>query len=69
MRRVVVTGVGAVSALGSSRAAFWQALSEGRSGIGPLEGVGDPDLRFENGAQVRGFDPEAHFEPRVADTI
>ena len=36
MQRVVVTGIGVLSALGPTRHGFWQALTEGRSGIGPI---------------------------------
>ena len=35
-RRVVVTGLGAVTPLGLSSDEFWRALVEGRSGIGPM---------------------------------
>ncbi len=63
MRRVVVTGVGALSALGPTRREFWQALSEGRSGIRPLEGIPDAGLRFEHAAQVFGFEPADQLEP------
>src|SRR5512145_377402 len=39
---VAVTGIGIVSPLGIGRAAFWDALSNGRSGIGPIEGLAGP---------------------------
>ncbi len=62
-RRVVITGLGIISALGLDLAENWKSLSEGRSGIGPVSvpdvaGVG---LKMQNGAQVRGFDPLKHF--------
>ena len=56
MRRVAITGVGAVSALGHDADAFWSALAEGRDGFAPLEGVDASELRFANAAQVRGLD-------------
>ncbi len=62
-RRVVVTGVGAVSALGDSAPEFWEALKAGRSGIAPITGVDAEQLRFKNAAQARGFDSAAHFDP------
>jgi nodulation protein E len=62
MRRVVVTGMGVISALGQDCSAFWQALREGRPGIGPIEAVDRTKLRFENGAEVRAFNPALHFE-------
>lgn len=60
-RRVVVTGLGVISALGHNGCDFWQALCEGRSGIGPIEAVDRKLLRFENGAEVRNWDPSCHF--------
>ncbi|WP_321473609.1 beta-ketoacyl-[acyl-carrier-protein] synthase family protein [uncultured Paludibaculum sp.] len=66
MRRVAVTGVGVISALGANCAAFWKSLSDGVSGIGPITAVDCSPLRFANGAEVRGFDPFLHFDPKVA---
>ena len=68
-RRVVITGVGVISALGSGAASFWEALREGRSGIAPIEAVDSSSLRFQNGAEVRGYDPEAYFEPKEASFL
>src|SRR5690606_24838186 len=61
-RRVVVTGLGTISALGQGREAFWQALRQGRAGIGPLTRVDASRLRFQNAAEVRDFRPEDHFD-------
>jgi nodulation protein E len=63
-RRVAITGLGIISALGLDLAENWKALCAGRSGIAPLQvvdgaGVG---LKVLNGAQVRDFDPLKHFE-------
>jgi nodulation protein E len=62
--RVVVTGLGAVTALGADRHGFWDSLREGRSGIGPLTQVDASRLQARNAAEVRGFDPALHFEGR-----
>jgi nodulation protein E len=63
-RRVVITGLGIVSALGLDLAENWKALGEGRSGIAPLQNIDAArvNLKIQNGAQVRGFDPLKHFE-------
>jgi len=63
-RRVVITGVGIISALGHDLAENWDALCQGRSAIRPLEGVDGSrvNLKIQNAAQVRGFDPLKHFE-------
>ena len=57
-RRVVITGVGVISALGLDRHGFWSALCDGRSGIGPIEAVDTTGISFGNGAEVRDFDTE-----------
>ena len=67
--RVAVTGLGVICALGESVAAFASALREGRPGIGPLQSVDASKLRFQNGAEVRGFDPLKHFDPGHADLL
>ena len=61
-RRVVVTGTGIICALGASASECWRALCEGRSGIAPIETTDVRELRFHNGAEVRGFRPQDHFE-------
>jgi nodulation protein E len=56
-RRVAITGIGTVSALGLNRHEFWNALSSGVTGIGPLSGYAPGAFKFPNGAEARGFDP------------
>jgi len=63
-RRVVVTGIGVISALGHNWCEFWRTLREGRSGIGPLEAVDRTLLRFQNGAEVRNYNAESHFDEK-----
>lgn len=61
MRRVVITGAGTVNALAQDVAGTMTAMAEGRSGIGPLD-LRDVDrLGVRIGAQVAGWQPEAHF--------
>lgn len=67
-RRVAITGVGAISALGLSAGEFWQGVVEGRSGIAPISLVDTTELRFKNGAEVRGYDALAHF-PKGTDLL
>ncbi len=54
--------MGVVSAFGCGLAPFWDALSHGRSGIRPIEGL--PPLRFPNGAQVSGYNAAQHFDEK-----
>lgn len=64
MHRVVITGMGAICALGHNAIQCWQGMREGRSAIGPLRGFDDPTLRIRVAAQVSGFDASAHFNAR-----
>jgi len=59
--RVLITGIGAVSAIGNTRDEFWSACLEGRSGGMTLENpwVVDTDLGTKIGAPIREFDPVA----------
>jgi nodulation protein E len=67
MRRVVVTGIGVVSALGPTREHFWNALKEGCCGIRPLVLGGNLSLTFKNGAQVLDFDSSQVGSPRTQE--
>ena len=70
-RRVAITGIGIISPLGLNLQETWDSLREGRSAIAPIRGVDFHKLvlRFQNGAQVRGFDATKHFEPGKEDYI
>jgi nodulation protein E len=63
-RRVVITGVGAICALGHNAREVWQGMREGRSAIAPLSGFDDPTLRVRVAAQVRDYDPLQHFDEK-----
>lgn len=62
-QRVGVTGLGVICALGHNVREVWTALREGRSGIAPMQSVDLSQLRFQNGAEVRQYDPDGHFDP------
>lgn len=64
MRKVVVTGLGVVSPIGIGVPAFRESLFAGRCGIGPLTAVPTDRLSVRIAAEVRGFTPEDHFDPR-----
>ncbi|MGH8112000.1 MAG: beta-ketoacyl-[acyl-carrier-protein] synthase family protein [Rhodanobacteraceae bacterium] len=63
-RRVVITGVGAICALGHDAPTIWTGMREGKSAIAPLAGFDAHDMRAKVAAQVRDFDPHAHFDPK-----
>ncbi len=69
MRRVAITGLGAICALGHNTREMWEALRSGRSGIAPLQFAQRSQLRFQNGAEVRGYEEARHFDPVRAGFI
>lgn len=56
-RRVVVTGLGALTPVGNSVEAYWSALCEGRSGIGPISKFDATGFPTRIAGEVRDFDP------------
>lgn len=62
--RVAVTGLGSLSALGNDVSAHLAGLRAGTVGIGETRGVDVSSMKTKISAEVRGFVPEEHFEPR-----
>ncbi len=54
-RRVVITGMGLISPLGNTKELLWDALSAGRSGVGPLQCLPTDHLPISHGAEAREF--------------
>ena len=59
-RRVVITGMGAISPVGNTVADFWESLKTGKSGLNFIQGFDDVDLPVRIVAQVKDFDPIAN---------
>jgi nodulation protein E len=62
--RVVITGLGAVSAMGNNHQDFWQALVNGRSGISPIQRIDCSSMRFKSGAEVININMDDYFQPK-----
>ena len=62
MKRVVVTGVGVVSPVGNDVPSFWQSLTEGRCGIGPITAFDTTGYKVKIAAEVKDFDPLLYME-------
>src|ERR1700681_1954114 len=67
MRRVAITGVGAISSLGRTAVEFAESLRDGRPGIGPVESCDMSQMRFQNGAEVKNYSHRPYFDDRRAD--
>ena len=68
-RRVVITGVGAVTPLGHDVETTWAAMVAGRSGVGPIRSFDASALPVRIAAEVRDFSPADHFDVRDARRI
>ena len=63
-KRIVVTGVGAMTPVGQDVGSSWQALLDGRSGVGPIAGFEAEGARPPYAAEVKDFTPERAGVPR-----
>lgn len=61
-QRYVITGLGVMTSLGLDAAANWQALKEGKSGIGPLRSFDVSGLPAQIGGELQGFDAKNYVE-------
>lgn len=66
VRRVVVTGVAAITPLGQDIDSTWSALVKGHSGIGPITLFDDADFPVHIAGEVFDWDPAIRFEKREA---
>ena len=64
MRRVAITGVGAVTPLGNDAASTWDALVAGRSGVDFIRSFDADAFPVNIAAEVKGFDPSAAMSPK-----
>ena len=60
-RRVVVTGMGAITPLGSTVEDFWDGIKTGKCGIDLIHKFDTTDFKVKIGAEVQGFDPELYM--------
>ena len=63
-RRVVVTGMGAVTPIGLDVAEMWASMRAGRCGVKPIENWPLDDLYIKIAGEIRGFDPSKHVKSR-----
>ena len=65
-RRVVVTGMGAITPIGNSVEEFWNGIKEGKTGFGPITYFDTADYRCKLAAEVKGFDPKNYMDFKAA---
>ena len=64
MRRVVVTGIGLLTPIGSGKEVFWSGLIAGKCGIAPVASFDTSAFPVHKGAEVKDFKPEAFLRRR-----
>lgn len=65
-RRVVITGLGAVSPVGIGKDSFWESLTSGKSGIDYISKFDTTDFDVKIGAEVKDFDPTLYMDKKEA---
>ena len=65
-RRVVVTGIGAITPIGNNADEFWKGLKEGKCGIDTITAFDVSDFKVKLAAEVKGYNPEDYFDKRSA---
>src|SRR5579871_4474668 len=63
-RRVVVTGMSVITALGCDTSEFWDQLCAGKSGVGPLQRFDCTDFKVRFGGEIKDFDPTEFIPER-----
>ena len=69
LKRVVVTGLGALTPIGGHVQAYWDALKKGVSGAGPITRFEASQFKTRFACELKGFDPSNYFERRVIKTL
>lgn len=65
-RRVVVTGLGAVTPIGNTADEFWNGIKEGKVGIGEITKFDTTDYKVKLAAEVKEFDAKEHMDAKAA---
>ncbi len=65
-RRVVVTGMGAITPIGNDVETFWKGLKEKKLGFGPISYFDTADYKVKLAAEVKNFDPKQYMDPKAA---
>jgi 3-oxoacyl-[acyl-carrier-protein] synthase II len=66
MERVVITGMGAITPVGNDVDSFWNALLEGKNGIGPITSFDVSNYKAKLAAEVKDFAPENYMDKKEA---
>ena len=68
-RRVVITGLGALTPIGNNAKDFWQGIKEGKCGIDKITKFDTTTFKVKLAAELKDYDPENYFEKREAKRL
>ena len=69
MRRVVITGLGAITPIGNNVEEFWNGIKEGKCGIDKITAFDTTDFKVKLAAEVKGYNPEEYFDRKEAKRL
>ena len=69
LRRVVVTGMGALTPIGNDLNSYWNGLIHGTNGCGNITHFDASEFKTKFACELKGFDPANHFEKRKFQEI
>jgi 3-oxoacyl-[acyl-carrier-protein] synthase II len=69
MKRVVITGMGAITPIGNNVPEFWDSLSQGKHGIQPIQSYDASAYLVHLAAELKGYKAEQYFEPKEAKRL
>ena len=68
-RRVVITGLGAITPIGNNAQEFWKGIKEGKCGIDEITYFDTTNYKVKLAAEVKGYNPEEYFDKRSAKRL
>lgn len=68
-RRVVITGLGAITPIGNNTNEFWQGIKEGKCGIDNITYFDTTNFKVKLAAELKGYNPEEYFDRREAKRL
>ena len=66
LKRVVVTGLGALTPIGNTLEAYWDGLKNGVSGAAPITYFDTEKFKTKFACELKGYDPQDHFDRKEA---
>ena len=65
-RRVVITGLGAITPIGNNVEEFWDGIKSGRCGIDKIKNFDTSNFKVKIAGEVKNYNPEDYFDRRSA---